>query len=771
MNLRWIHSILLWILPSLALAGIEFNEGDYEKSFVLGLEQPGNLTLDLKKEYKGQQSAELMFIYDEVRMRWEQKGDHIHLYRLPAYRDRGEEELAFVLSYESEAQVLIFEPEGLLKNQDYFDFFAEKKWQAANKRADSGYRMYQASRNQPRSFYQLKSKGSFPDDTPAVLMNLAARLFRDRVHELRAPLLYPDLDASTLRVVAEAMFDEEYDQHTLHRPLVAAHPHTPADLRDRFFESEGHNRVQVWRAVAMREDEPEARYQAYLRRIKEGEQLDRHMVARDREAPREAWELALAPGERDVLREFSRNPNAPADMITDLFQSGALKHDAGGMASNPQTPPAVLDALSNTEEKQILWALQRNPSTPEATIQKILNYFGNSPSANLRGHAARDERTPVDLLEKLAQDVNTNVRIGVAVNSGAPRHLLEQLAEDRHRVPAERARDTLRRYHKAVYEAKKASWTPSDQLNPHNDLSQEFIAAIKAGDQEAARKLIAYTDDPETRLKDMDILWAIQNHNFEDFKVLFKETLMKLEPRSRLNMLNRDQVTAEQLSWAIDEGVVTEDQAPQVVGNYTRKGRNDLIEILEEGGLLDSIDEQAATECLFVAVLTRNEALSAFWLGKGADPNRKGRENLAAIEVAKRFRSLSILELLDQEGRHADFVEEIRREFPVPNNPDYVGVWTNRMDGFGESSMRLFEDGSGRIGATMVLLPFLWKEVGEKQIELAMVNPDSGELIEERMQFVLTDRLKEHPNEKRSVPMLQAVGKDLVYFKVSTDTK
>lgn len=85
--------------------------------------------------------------------------------------------------------------------------------------------------------------------------------------------------------------------------------------------------------------------------------------------------------------------------------------------------------------------------------------------------------------------------------------------------------------------------------------------------------------------------------------------------------------------------------------------------------------------------------------------------------------------------------------------------------------MRLFEDGSGRIGATMVLLPFLWKEVGEKQIELAMVNPDSGELIEERMQFVLTDRLKEHPNEKRSVPMLQAVGKDLVYFKVSTDTK
>lgn len=759
----------LWILPSLADAGIEFSERESRKYFVLGLERPGNLTLELKREYQGHQYAELMFIYDEVRMRWEQTGDLIHLYRLPSYPKRGEEELAFVLRYEPEAQTLTFESKGILQDPRYFEFFADKTWQPASNRKDVGYRLYQASRKQPRSFFKLKREGHFPEDTPAVLMNLAARLFRDRVHELRVSLLYPDLDASTLRVVAASMFDETYDQNTLHRPLVAAHPNTPVDLRDQLFESTGYNKVEVWRAVAMREDEPEARYQSYLNRIKEGETNDRRMVAGDREAPREAWELAIAPRERDVLREFSRNSNAPADMIMDLFKSGALEHDAGGMAANKQTPPAVLDALSNTEDKQILWALQRNASTPEATIQKILAYFGNNESANLRGHAARDERTPVALLEKLARDVNVNVRTGVAMNAGAPLPVLEQLAEDSHQLPAERARDTIRRYHAAVYAAKQASWTPRDQLNPHNDLSQELIAAIKAGDQEAARKLIAFTDDPETRLKHVDILWAIQNYNFEGFKALFKETLMQQEAGARFNIFNRDQATAEQLSWAIDEGLLEADGIPRVLVNYSRKGRTDLILVLEAAGMLDSIDQQTATECLFLAVLTRNETLCKIWLSKGANSADKGREGLSSVDVAKRFYSLSILKLLDPQGRHADFVEAIRREFPIPENQAYVGAWTNGMDGFSESSMSFFDDGTGRLGATMVLLPFLWKEVGADRIELAMVDPESGELIEERLQLVLTQKPQENPNQKRTVLMLKAVDKDLTYFRIPAE--
>lgn len=766
MILRRIFTILL-ILPSLALASLEFADREHRKQFVLALETPGDLTLELRKEYQGKQGAELMFIYDKARMRWERKGDLVELYRLSSYpKQGGEEELAFVLRYDSDAQVLRFEPKGVLGNSEYFEFFTDKVWLPANDRKDSGYKRFYKSREQPRRFYEIKSKGSFPDNTPSVLMNIAARLFRDRVHELRAPLLYPGLDEVTLRLVAESMLNEEYGQSYLHQPLVAAHPNTAKDLRDEFFASNGHNKLQVWRAVALRDDEPEARYQEYLRRIREGEQRDRHMVARDSEAPREAWMLAVAPGERDVLKEFSRNPNAPPDMIIELFESGALTHDARGMASNEQTPPTILDALSNTDERQILWALQRNLSTPGATIQKILAYFGGNESADLRGHAARDERTPVELLEVLARDVNTNVRTGVANNQGAPIHLLEQLAKDSHQTPAICARENLRRNHNPVYKGKKDSWTPSDQLNPHNNLSQEFVAAVKAGDQDAARNLITFTDDPETRLKDMDILWPIQNHDFEGFKAIFKETLLRMEPKFRLSIFKREQATAEQLSWAIREGFLESGSIPSSVEQYTKKGRADLIMVLEEAGLLKAIDKQTATVGLFMAVLTRNVELVELWLSKGGDPSYQMPQGMCAIEAAKRFHMLSVLERIDQKGRHKKFIKNLRREFPVPKNLDYVGGWSNRKDGFYESSMSLFEDGTGSLGATMVLVPFLWKEVGENQIEFAMVNPESGELVEERIQFVITDQAMEFPYEKRSGLMLKAVGENQTYYKI-----
>ncbi len=216
----------------------------------------------------------------------------------------------------------------------------------------------------------------------------------------------------------------------------------------------------------------------------------------------------------------------------------------------------------------------------------------------MRGRAARDERTPVALLEKLAGDVNTNVRTGVAINSAAPPQLLLQLAEDTHQVPAERARDTLRRHH-----------------------------------------------------------------------------------------------------LAIDEGVVESVTVSRLVGDYTRKGRTDLIEVLEAAGMLDSVDEPTATECLFVAVLTSNHGLSKLWLSKGGDPYRTVRDQLSSVDVAKRFHSLSILQLIDAKGRHADFLVAMRQTFPVPKNLDYVGEWSNRMDGFSGSSMTFFKDGTGRAGA------------------------------------------------------------------------
>lgn len=761
-------SVTIFLLTALVANAIEFNERERSKRFVLELEKPGNVLLELKKEYKGFQRAELMFIYDSVPMRWEQQGEFIELYRLPAYRDRGgEEELAFVLRDESTGGVLALEPKGILENPAYFEFFEDKAWQPANERKNSAYSIYQKSRRQPRNFYQTKSKGAFPEDTPAVLMNLAARLFRDRVHELRVALVFPGLDEPTLKVVAETMFNEEYDQNGLLQPLVAAHPNTPRDLRDRFFQSEkSYYKTHIWRAVAMRDDETKGRFEEYLSRIKEGKERDRILVARDQDAPKEAWQLAIASGEQGVLKSFVRNPNAPPEMIRAIFRSGALQYDARGMASNKQTPPPVLAELSNTENKQILWSLQRNPSTPEATIQKILLYFASNISASLRGHAARDERTPVELLKKLAQDVNTNVRVQVGMNKEAPVKLIEQLAEDSHQTPAARARETLMRHYKDVYVAKKESWTPLDQLNPHNNLSQEFTAAVKAGDEATARKLIEYTDDPETRIDEMTIVSLIQNYNFDGFKGLLRETLRGMKPKARGAIFKRDQVTPEQLKWGIEQGFVSSESVEEWLGDYTKKGRKDLIDVLVDAGMLDSVKKEIASQCLFMAVLIRDSDLTRFWLSRGGDPTLKIQEGVSALEAAKRFHSISILKLIDEDGRYSDFIEKIRRGFPKPENKVYVGNWSNRRDGFGESSLSLAEDGTGSLGATMVAITFLWKELSENTIEITMVDPESGELVDKRMELELIEKQEDTTAPKSAVSMLKAIDADQTYYRV-----
>ncbi|MFO8027102.1 MAG: hypothetical protein R6U56_05520 [Opitutales bacterium] len=66
-----------------------------------------------------------------------------------------------------------------------------------------------------------------------------------------------------------------------------------------------------------------------------------------------------------------------------------------------------------------------------------------------------------------------------------------------------------------------------------------------------------------------------------------------------------------------------------------------------------------------------------------------------------------------------------------------VGNWSNRRDGFGESSLRLDQDGTGSLGATMMAITLLWKKVGENTIEIAMIDPEAGELIDKRMNLEL----------------------------------
>jgi hypothetical protein len=70
------------------------------------------------------------------------------------------------------------------------------------------------------------------------------------------------------------------------------------------------------------------------------------------------------------------------------------------------------------------------------------------------------------------------------------------------------------------------------------------------------------------------------------------------------------------------------------------------------------------------------------------------------------------------------------------------------------------------------LTPFFvrWKELGSDKIELAMVNPESGELIDMRMQLVYYEGAKEPTGRGRdALPRLRAGEGDQVFYRVEEE--
>ena len=79
--------------------------------------------------------------------------------------------------------------------------------------------------------------------------------------------------------------------------------------------------------------------------------------------------------------------------------------------------------------------------------------------------------------------------------------------------------------------------------------------------------------------------------------------------------------------------------------------------------------------------------------------------------------------------------------------------------------MTLFDDATGSLGATMVSLPFLWKEVGNDKIEITFVDPESGKLAQEkRMELVIT-----YPDNHGDEFMLKALDADQTFYRIPSE--
>jgi uncharacterized protein (UPF0147 family) len=109
------------------------------------------------------------------------------------------------------------------------------------------------------------------------------------------------------------------------------------------------------------------------------------------------------------------------------------------IAVSPETPGAVLDALSNTGSASFLERIAENKNTWASTLARL----ASSESVSVKVAVAENPNTPAATMLQLSLDDNVDIRYAVADNCNQAVTILESLSNDDNCHVAARSKRTL----------------------------------------------------------------------------------------------------------------------------------------------------------------------------------------------------------------------------------------------------------------------------------------------------------------------------------------
>jgi len=145
----------------------------------------------------------------------------------------------------------------------------------------------------------------------------------------------------------------------------------------------------------------------------------RATVGKNPSASPELLQLLAVDESLEVRAAVAENPNAPAYLLEGAFQKPGFSKKPGFSTLAPE----------------VLLAVASNSNTPKAILEKLA--LENDP--NLKISLAGNANTPVEILERLEQEGEDAVRDRLAGNPSTPKHLLEKFAGSKR----ERSREIL----------------------------------------------------------------------------------------------------------------------------------------------------------------------------------------------------------------------------------------------------------------------------------------------------------------------------------------
>ncbi|HEY9790178.1 MAG TPA: hypothetical protein V6D22_07260 [Candidatus Obscuribacterales bacterium] len=126
---------------------------------------------------------------------------------------------------------------------------------------------------------------------------------------------------------------------------------------------------------------------------------------------------------------------------SDVLDDNEFRQIRRIIASNPNTPPAVLAYLAKNSDADILERIAENPRTPLNTLERL----ARSSSPVVRAAVAENINVSPDILTILGTDPDDDVRYHLAENPHLPEELLVALTEDLNPYVRYRAEATLLR--------------------------------------------------------------------------------------------------------------------------------------------------------------------------------------------------------------------------------------------------------------------------------------------------------------------------------------
>jgi hypothetical protein len=392
------------------------------------------------------------------------------------------------------------------------------------------------------------------------------------------------------------------------------------------------------------------------------------------------------------------------------------------LSQNTGLPVSVYKSLAEDPSSDIQRNLIGNAGFPEETRLLLIEKYAQERPPVEREWLLRHRNAPIWLLEDCVENIDPNVRRFIASHPRSTEKLLEILSSDISGMVASTARDALKRKFPSAYHRLSRDWTHLDDLPIALNLERSFARAARQSDSKTLLKFIDHYKKRELPLRKLSqaLFPDLLEREFDPIAV---DLLIQqgLEPSTLSRYAGQCGFRPRWLAHFKKLGVLEGHGAYQAFDSSLETD-NTIIHmsaLLKAGISPANIDPKDwRRSILFKTVISGDLTAIQLLVEYGIDPLNAGNDYPSPLDAAVMLKFIDAIKILDVKSEHGELLKQFGDKFPPNPKSHFVGRWKNLRDGFDGFEIYLEPSGSGRMIATVRVMPLGWRSTSTDSAEL-----------------------------------------------------